>query len=145
MSTPSHNLLGDPEPTLLPDEPDVAARAALAVAPAREVAARLPAASLPWALLAEEALAVDPVAAYAYARTGYHRGLDALRRAGWRGRGPVPLDHRPNQGFLRALLALGEAAGAIEEHDEERRCVTFLTDCGASASAVTAVRHLPLR
>src|SRR5690625_6782328 len=48
--------------------------------------------------------------AYAFARTGYHRGLDALRRAGWRGHGPIPVDHEPNQGFLRALLGLAEAA-----------------------------------
>ena len=73
-----------------------------------------------WALLAENALADDgdPVAAYAYARTGYHRGLDALRRAGWHGRGPIPADHVPNQGFLRALLALAEAAEAIGESEE---------------------------
>src|SRR3712207_6893168 len=50
--------------------------------------------------------------------TGYHRGLDALRRAGWKGFGPVPWAHAPNQGFLRALHALGEAAGAIGEADE---------------------------
>ena len=47
-----------------------------------------------WALLAEGALAVGSsegdVAAYAYARTGYHRGLDALRRSGWKGAGPIP-------------------------------------------------------
>ena len=30
----------------------------------------------------------DTVEAYAYARTGYHRGLDALRRNGWKGFGP---------------------------------------------------------
>ena len=146
MTTPSqHNLLGGPAPTLLPAEPDATARDSLATASAREVAARLPSVSLPWALLAEEALAADAVAAYAYSRTGYHRGLDALRRAGWRGSGPVPLEHVPNQGFLRALLALAEAAGAIGEETEEQRCRTFLTDCGTSAPAVAAVRHVPLR
>ena len=41
-----------------------------------------PASCLLWALLAEDALAADDgVGAYAFARTGYHRGLDALRRA----------------------------------------------------------------
>src|SRR6478736_4336304 len=76
----------------------------------------------------------------AYARTGYHRGLDALRRAGWHGRGPIPADHQPNQGFLRALLALAEAADAIGEQDEADRCGKFLVDSGTSAEAVAALR-----
>lgn len=141
------NLLGDPAPTLLPeDHPDVAAREALAGGDTVHDAVRTqPASSYLWALLAEEALGVgagpaDPVAAYAYARTGYHRGLDALRRAGWRGTGPVPVDHVPNQGFLRSLLALAEAAEAIGEVPEAERCRTFLVDCGTSAEAVAALR-----
>ena len=45
---------------------------------------------------------------YAYARVGYHRSLDMLRRNGWKGHGPVPWEHEPNRGFLTclALLAL---------------------------------------
>lgn len=128
------NLLGIP-PTHLPD--DAAPREALAAgtAPA-EVAAAHPAASLPWAVLAEQALdAGRPVEAYAYARVGYHRGLDALRRAGWRGQGPVPWAHAPNRGFLRALAALARAAGAIGEEPEHERCRTFLADCDRSAVA----------
>ena len=70
-----------------------------------------------WALLAETCLAEDDlgsaVAAYAYARTGYHRGLDALRRNGWKGSGQIPWEHEPNRGFLRALWALSVAAGRI--------------------------------
>ncbi|EYR63045.1 hypothetical protein N866_03505 [Actinotalea ferrariae CF5-4] len=136
------NLLGGPEPTRLPaDHPDVAARAAVAGGAApRAVVPAQPASSLLWALLAEEAQAQDPVAAYAYARTGYHRGLDALRRAGWRGAGPVPADHEPNQGFLRSLLALAEAAEAIGESDEAERCRRFLLDSGTSPEAVAALR-----
>ena len=38
------------------------------------------------------------------------RGLDALRRSGWRGQGPVPWEHEPNRGFLRALAALAPDA-----------------------------------
>ena len=124
------NLLG-PDPTYLPDDhPDMTARAALADGTdLRTVAARLPAASHAWAELAREAMEEDdPVAAYAFARTGYHRGLDALRRAGWRGQGPIPADHVPNQGFLAALAALGDAAAAIGEDDEAERCRTFLAD-----------------
>ena len=75
--------------------------------PAVEVAAAFPTFSLAWALLAELALEDDRfVEAYAYARTGYHRGLDALRRNGWKGHGPIPWSHEPNQGFLRCLAAL---------------------------------------
>jgi len=99
------------------------------------VAAAYPASSLAWALLAEAALdASQPVAAYAYARTGYHRGLDALRRAGWRGQGPIPWEHEPNRGFLRALAALARAARVIGEHEEETRCGTFLRDSSREAA-----------
>ncbi|MGC3953680.1 MAG: DUF3151 domain-containing protein [Propionicimonas sp.] len=138
----NRNLLPGPEPTHLPaDGPDAIARAALdGGAEPRDVVPLAPAASLPWALLSEAALAQDPVAAYAYARTGYHRGLDALRRAGWRGQGPIPANHLPNQGFLRALLALAEAAAAIGEQAEADRCGQFLADSGTSAAEVAALR-----
>ena len=126
------NLLGGPPPTHLPDDP---ARAALdAGTPAVEVAAAHPTSSLVWAVLAEEALAGGrTVEGYAYARTGYHRGLDALRRSGWRGQGPVPWEHEPNRGFLRALAALGRAAELIGESDEAERCSTFLRDSSRTA------------
>ncbi|RMI14038.1 DUF3151 domain-containing protein [Cellulomonas triticagri] len=136
------NLL-EPEPTLLPPGADADARALLSGgSEPRDAAREVPASSLAWALLAEAALrdVGDPVAAYAYARTGYHRGLDALRRAGWRGRGPVPAAHEPNQGFLRALLALAEAAEAIGEDDEAERCTQFLLDSGTSAAEVAELR-----
>jgi hypothetical protein len=134
------NLLG-PEPTLLPDDhPDVAARAALEAGDSlREVAARIPAASYAWGRLAVEALeAGEQVSAYAFARTGYHRGLDALRRSGWRGAGPVPATHLPNQGFLISLLALSAAAAAIGETDEAERCRTFARDCDPAVGDVLA-------
>ena len=67
-----------------------------------------------WAALAEVLLAEgQPVQAYACARTGYHRGLDALRGNGWRGTGPVPWDHVPNRGVLRAIGALVQTARAL--------------------------------
>jgi Protein of unknown function (DUF3151) len=82
-----------------------------------------------WARLAEFSLDDgDPVAAYAFARTGYHRGLDAIRRAGWRGQGAVPWSHPANRGFLRSVNALRRAAKAIGETDEEERCRTFLLE-----------------
>jgi hypothetical protein len=133
------NLLGIP-PTRLHDEPELTVATALAQGgdPAEQAAAH-PAASLPWAVLAEQALSAGrTIEGYAYARTGYHRGLDALRRAGWRGQGPVPWDHEPNRGFLRALHALGVAAGAIGEQAEHERCVTFLRDCDPRAAEALA-------
>lgn len=131
------NLLGGPPPTLLPANPEAAAALAAASDPA-EVAARFPGYCAAWAALAQRALAAgDPVTAYAFARTGYHRGLDQLRRAGWHGHGPVPWEHEPNQGFLRALYLLGEAADAIGEEDEASRCREFLAD--ASPAAVAAL------
>jgi hypothetical protein len=133
----SSDLLGIP-PTHLPDDP--AADALAAGDDPRAVAAANPSSSLAWAVLAEDALAGDrPVEAYAYARTGYHRGLDALRRNGWRGQGPVPWEHEPNRGFLRALAGLSRAAGAIGEEDERHRCAEFLR-----ASSATGARELGL-
>ena len=99
------------------------------------IAARFPAYSAAWASLAERAYAQgDPVTAYAYARTGYHRGLDQLRRAGWKGHGPVPWEHEPNRGFLRALYMLGASAAAIGEDDEAERCAQFLRDSSPTAA-----------
>ena len=129
------NLLAPP--TKLPDDPAVP-RLDAGDDPAA-VARAYPASSAAWATLAENALAADrTVEAYAFARTGYHRGLDALRRNGWRGSGPVPWDHVPNRGFLRALSALGQAADAIGEQDEAQRCAQFLNDC--DPAAVEALR-----
>jgi hypothetical protein len=127
------NLLG-PEPTYLPEEYDVTARLE-AGDEAVDVAARYPASSLPWAILADEAYAEGrTVESYAFARTGYHRGLDALRRNGWKGAGPVPYSHEPNRGFLRALNALGRAAASIGEIDEAERVAKFLKDSDPEAA-----------
>jgi len=139
LPSPATGLTVGPPPTLLPaDGPDaeVAALVAGGVS-AQAAAAEHPASSLAWALLAEQAEAhlsdSSMVQAYAYARTGYHRGLDALRRAGWRGAGPVPFGHEPNRGFLRSLAALGRAAESIGEDDEAARISAFLLECDAGA------------
>jgi hypothetical protein len=130
--TPSENLLGIP-PTRLPEDP-AADRLEQGVAP-DQVAAAHPTSSLAWATLAEDALEDGrAVEGYAYARTGYHRALDALRRSGWRGQGPVPWSHAPNRGFLRSLAALSRAAGAIGEVEEEQRCRQFLRDSSPEAA-----------
>jgi hypothetical protein len=127
------NLLAGPPPTTLPDDP--APREELASgADAYDVARRYPTSSLAWATLADQAWAEGRVMeSYAFARVGYHRGLDALRRNGWKGHGPVPWSHEPNRGFLRCLGALWRAAAAIGEHDEEERCAAFLRDCDPAA------------
>jgi hypothetical protein len=137
MSLP-HNLLPQPPETLLPEQPEAAAAVAAARAgatSAAEVAAAYPTYSAAWALLADQAWARRSVVeSYAYARTGYHRGLDALRRNGWKGHGPVPWSHVPNQGFLRSLSALARAAMEIGESDEAARCAQFLRDCDPAAA-----------
>ncbi|MBA2317447.1 MAG: DUF3151 domain-containing protein [Euzebyales bacterium] len=134
MSLPLHGVnetLLDPEPEsatsaldqalTLADDPRAAAL--------RAVVADHPAFLDGWARLAETALdADDPVAAYAFARTGYHRGLDKIRRAGWGGQGPVPWRHEPNRGFLRSVNALLRAADAIGEDPERDRCREFLRE-----------------
>jgi hypothetical protein len=128
------NLLGGPPPTYL--LPNAEADEALAAGePPEKVAAHFPDYSAAWAALAERAFAQgDAVTAYAYARTGYHRGLDQLRRSGWKGHGPVPWEHEPNRGFLRSLHMLGVAADAIGEDDEAERCSSFLRDSSAAAA-----------
>ena len=133
--THAHRNLLTP-PTRLPEDPAVA-RLAAGDDPA-SVAAAFPTSSAAWATLAEDALSHGrAVEGYAYARTGYHRGLDALRRAGWKGQGPVPWSHEPNRGFLRAVSTLARAAGMIGENDEAQRCVALLTD--SDPEAVTAL------
>jgi hypothetical protein len=132
--TPTRDLLG-PDPILLPGDSDAEAELRAGENPA-VVAAAHPSASVAWAGLAEEALADDKaVTAYAYARTGYHRGLDQLRRNGWKGFGPVPYSHEPNRGFLRCVAALARAADAIGETDEQTRCLDLLDDCDPAARA----------
>ncbi len=153
MTETHRNLLASsgagPTPTLLPIDPAAAELEASGRDQFLDVVRRHPESSLCWALLAEGALAVGglegAIGAYAYARTGYHRGLDALRRAGWKGAGPVPWEHVPNQGFLRALWALALAAERIGETAEHERCAQFLRDSSESAYAALSAASAALR
>lgn len=126
------NLMDVPE-TRLPEDPaavEIDTRPDLS-----HIVVRHPASALAWAILSEEALVADHrVQAYAFARTGYHRSLDSLRKNGWKGQGPVPWAHKPNRGFLRSVAALSRAAGAIGETDEQVRCAQFLRDCSPEAA-----------
>src|SRR6202041_2542173 len=126
---PMGDLLG-PDPILLPGDEDAEAEL-LANENPGIVAAAYPSASVAWAALADD----RAITAYAYARTGYHRGLDQLRRNGWKGFGPVPYSHEPNRGFLRCVGALARAADAIGETDEQTRCLDLLDDCDPAARA----------
>lgn len=139
-ASPHRDLLAagaGPEPTRLPEDPAATELRGRDRQQLIEVVCHHPASSLGWALLAEDSLRLQTregdVAGYAYARTGYHRGLDALRRAGWRGSGPIPWEHEPNQGFLRALHALAVASERIGDAAEQERCTQFLRDSSETA------------
>jgi hypothetical protein len=133
MSSPVNLSASGPPETVLDAEPADALdalRAALAQpegerrAAVSAVVARWPRFLDAWAQLGR--LARDDVEAYAYFRVGYHRGLDRLRKSGWRGAGYVRWNHETNRGFLRALEGLRSAAEAIGEVDEVQRCDEFL-------------------
>jgi hypothetical protein len=129
------DLMAGPPPTHLPEDP--AANELEQGDEVRVVVRRHPESPLAWATLAEQALAessVDDVTAYAYARVGYHRSLDLLRRNGWKGHGPVPWSHQPNRGFLRTLAALATAADRLGEGGETERCREFLRDSSPEAA-----------
>lgn len=129
---------GPPDTVLPPEPPEVQAALEDALRrPSSErrdavagVVADSPRSLLGWARLGE--LGRDPVERYACFRVGYHRGLDALRAAGWRGSGYVRWEHEPNRGFLRSLEGLRTAAAEIGEVDEEERCRHFLAQCDPS-------------
>ncbi len=130
------NLLG-PEPTLLPAD-DAVTEALLAGEDPAAVVREHPESPLAWALLADAADAEGhEIEAYAFARVGYHRGLDSLRKAGWRGAGPVPWSHAPNRGVLRSLYALRRAADRIGERGEAERLTEFLQ--GADPAAIREI------
>ncbi len=127
-----HGNLLEPDDTRLPVDP--AADELDGGTDPAAVAAGHPTSSIAWATLAERALdAGDAVSAYAFARTGYHRGLDQLRRNGWKGFGPVPWSHEPNRGFLRSCGALLRAATQFGETDEIERLRTLISESDRAA------------
>ena len=133
---------GQPVSVLSDDPGDSGQRAAQAVAalqageiaPAacRErlnaIASQYPASLSAWAALGELALRDDAVAAYAFFRTGYHRGLDRARASGWNGTQQVRWQDESNRPFLRCLNGLRQAAEAIVETQEVTRILHFLHD-----------------
>jgi hypothetical protein len=128
------DLLAGPPPVHLPEDP--ADEELASGRPTADVVRGHPDSPVAWATLAEEARrdGADDLTVYAYARVGYHRSLDRLRRNGWKGHGPVPWEHEPNRGFLRALAALSQAAAEIGETPEAERCAEFLRDSSPAAA-----------
>ncbi|TIC80213.1 DUF3151 domain-containing protein [Nocardioides sp. GY 10127] len=127
------DLMAGPPPVHLPVDP---AQAELAAGADPSAVARAhPASPFAWAALAGAAAERedDPITVYAFARVGYHRSLDLLRRNGWKGHGPVPWEHEPNRGFLMSLAMLALAATAIGETEEWERCSTFLRETSQTA------------
>lgn len=128
---------------ILPDDPaDSASQVAAALAALQTgqltpptyrtrltgIAAQFPTCLTAWAALGELSLPDDAVTAYAFFRTGYHRGLDRARAAGWRGTQQLRWEHNGNRGFLRCLYGLHQAALAIGETSEVARIRQFLLD-----------------
>ncbi len=127
--------LADRHETVLPAMPDDAAQAldraswlddAERKAAVEAVVTAHPTLSAGWAELA--ALGTTPIERYAYARVGYHRGLDALRAHGWGGRGLVRWSQPTNRGFLACLVRLRAAAAEIGEQAEVERISGFLRE-----------------
>jgi hypothetical protein len=132
---------------VLPDDPaDSAQQTAAALADLRggaidaaayrarlsTLAKRHPTALCVWAALGELALPDDVIVAYAFFRTGYHRGLDRARGAGWNGSQYLSWEHASNHGFLRCLHGLMCAATAINEASEATRTRQFLLELDPS-------------
>ena len=138
------DLFGAEHPAVrLPDSLATAVTGSESQAELEALAVANPKDSGVWAALAQLHMqdgadgATDPaeqVTAYACARTGYHRGLDALRSNGWRGTGPGPWAHEPNRGVLRAIMMLAVVAKAIGEEDEYIRCLNLVNDCDPDAA-----------
>jgi hypothetical protein len=134
-------------PVVLPPDPDDSAQqvaAALAAFQAGQgaasayrtqlnaIAARYPTCLNAWAALGELALPDDVIAAYAFFRVGYHRGLDRARGSGWHGTQQLRWEDESNRGFLRCLHGLMCAARAIGEASEVARIHQFLLELDSS-------------
>lgn len=108
----------------------------------RLVVARYPRSALAWAKLADATFDVnEPLESYAYARVGYHRGIESLQAIGWEGEGSIPWAHEPNRGVLRAMYALRRAADAIREADEAARLTELLTAADPTAATEIEAAH----
>ena len=127
--------MADRHETVLPPEPeDISERLTRALAAPEaerkqaigEVVASRPTLIAGWSELAS--LGDEPIERYAYARVGYHRGLDALRANGWGGTGRVRWSQPTNRPLLTCIVRLRAAAAEIGEVEEVERLTDFLHD-----------------
>lgn len=130
---------GLPTTILAPEDPAIESRLADAlrtssVEAVAAVVADHPRSLMAWAALGD--VTTETIGRYSAYRVGYHRGLDALRAAGWRGTGYVRWAEPTNTGFLRCLAGLAECAAAIGEDDEAERCRLFLQQLDPSGRPV---------
>ena len=124
---PPETVLPAPEPALL-ERVEASNSSVLELS---SIVAEHPESLFAWAALGEaiEGFGSDietTVRSYAAFRVGYHRGLDTLRKNGWRGSGYVRWRHESNRGFLRCLSGLARMAASIGEQAEHERCEEFL-------------------
>ena len=124
---PPETVLPEPEAGLI----ERIEAAGTSLAELSSIVAEHPESLFAWAALGEaiEEIGSDfetGVRAYAAFRVGYHRGLDSLRKNGWRGSGYVRWRHESNRGFLRCLAGLARTAEAVGEDAEHERCEEFL-------------------
>lgn len=143
MSNISLSPSGPPE-FVLPKEAEelyaaVGSGEELAEADRREyyasVVADFPESSLAWSRLGD--CGRDVIESYAAYRVGYHRGLDQLRKNGWRGSGYVRCSEGPNEGFWACLAGLAAAARTIGETGEAQRCELFMKQLDPDCSHLT--------
>jgi len=79
----------------------------------------------------------DSIESYAAYRVGYHRGLDALRKNGWRGSGYVRWHHASNQAFLSCLSGVQTISEEINDLAEAERCYIFLLQLEPAWSSIS--------
>ena len=124
---------GPPETVLPPEDPEITnlLEAAILIedistrrGALNQVAEMYPTSINVWKTIA--AYGRDTMESYAACRVGYHRGLDALRKNGWRGSGYVRWAHPSNQAFLECLSGLQVISEKIEDFEESERCKLFL-------------------
>ena len=133
MSNVSISREGLPETVLPPEDPEIIELLDSALklkdenqrrGKINEIAGNFPASIEVWKTVAMNGR--DIIESYAAFRVGYHRGLDALRKNGWRGSGYVRWRHPSNRGFLECLLGLQKISEEIRALEEADRCRIFV-------------------
>ena len=133
MSNVSISREGLPETVLPPERPEIVELLDAALKlddqglrrkELNQVAGRFPSSIEVWKTMGLAGR--DIMESYAAFRVGYHRGLDALRKNGWRGSGYVRWEHPSNRAFLECLSGLQRISEQIGDFAESERCGIFL-------------------